>query len=201
MNIRDMRQAVRLLENEWDLGEKESGASRHLCAWIYLMEILEETEKFVYYRENGKLMGFAGYSNDNSKKHLLKKKFYTFIKNQLYKSKEIKDLKALKEYEDNYYYVPDELKDYFDGEVSMLIIDKSLRGKGLGKKLLAEVFELAKKDNMKNLQILTDESCSYYIYESLGCQKIYETVVKNKEYGKLGSITTEKAYIYEKRLQ
>lgn len=27
------------------------------------MEILEQTEKFVYYKENGKLLGFAGYSN------------------------------------------------------------------------------------------------------------------------------------------
>ena len=51
MTIKDMKQAVKLLENEWSLGEKESGASRHLCAWIYLMEILEETEQFVYYKE------------------------------------------------------------------------------------------------------------------------------------------------------
>ncbi len=195
-----MKQAVKLLENEWDLGEKESGASRHLCAWIYLMEILEETERFVYYKENGKLLGFAGYSKDNSTKHLLRKKFYSFIKKQLYKSKEIKDIKALHEYEDNYYYVPDELKNYFDGEVSMLIIDKSLRGKGIGKEMLSKIFELAKKDNMKNLQILTDESCSYYIYESLGCKRIYETVVENKEYGTLENTITEKAYIYEKIL-
>ena len=200
MTIRDMKQAVRLLENEWDLGEKESGAPRHLCAWLYLMEILEETEQFVYYRENGKLLGFAGYSNDKSKKHYFRKKFYGFIKKLLYKSKEIKDVNALKEYEDNYYYVPDELKNYFDGEISMLILDKSLRGKGIGKKMLKQIFGLAKKDNMKNLQILTDESCSYFIYEALGCKKIYETVVENKEYGKLGSITTEKAYIYEKVL-
>lgn len=164
------------------------------------MEILEETEQFVYYKENGKLLGFAGYSKDNSKKYLLKKRFYTFIKNQLYKSKEIKDLKALKEYEDNYYYVPNELKNYFDGEVSMLILDKKCRGKGIGKKLSEQVFELAKKDNMKNLQILTDESCSWQVYEKLGCQRIYETVVENKEYGKLGSVLTEKAFIYEKKL-
>lgn len=32
------------------------------------MEILEETEQFVYYRENGKILGFAVYSNENSKK-------------------------------------------------------------------------------------------------------------------------------------
>ena len=184
MKLKDMKQAVNLLENEWDLGEKESGASRHLCAWIYLMEILEETEQFVYYRENGKLLGFAGYSKNNSKKYLLRKRFYTFIKNQLYKSKEIKDLKALKEYEDNYYYVP----------------NKKCRGKGIGKKLLEQVFELAKKDNMKNLQILTDESCSWQVYEKLGCQRIYETVVENKEYGKLGSVLTEKAFIYKKKL-
>lgn len=66
--------------------------------------------------------------------------------------------------------------------------------------MLSEVFELAKKDNMKNLFILTDDSCSYYIYESLGCNKIFDTVVENKEYGKLGSISSERAYIYEKLL-
>ncbi len=78
MKMKDMKQVVRLLENEWYLGEKESGASRHLCAWIYLMETLEETEQFVYYRENGKLLGFAGYSKDSSKKHLFMKKSYKY---------------------------------------------------------------------------------------------------------------------------
>ena len=63
------------------------------------MEVLEETEQFVYYREKGKLLGFAGYSNRNSKRHKLRKRFYTFIKNKLYKSKKIKDLNSLREYE------------------------------------------------------------------------------------------------------
>lgn len=200
MKIKDMKQAVTLLENEWNLGQKGSGASGRLCAWIYLMEILEETEQFVYYRENGQMLGFAGYSKDNSKKHLLQKRFYTFIKNQLYKSKDIKDIKALKEYEDNYSYVPEAMRGYFDGEVSILILDKKCRGRGIGKKLLQEIFKLAQKDNMKNLQILTDESCNYYIYEKLGCEKVYETIIENKEYGKLGNVLTEKAFIYEKKL-
>ena len=81
----------------------------------------------------------------------------------------------------------------------MLILDKSYRGKGIGKELLLQVFDLAKKDNMKNLQILTDESCSWQFYEKLGCKKVYETIVENKEYGKLGNITTEQAFIYEKK--
>lgn len=200
MTIKDMKQAVQLLMNEWDLGEKESGASRKLCAWIYLMEILEETEQFVYYRENGKMLGFAGYSKNNSRKHFLKKKFYHFVKKQLHKSKEIKNLNALKEYENNYDYVPENMKNCFDGEISILILDKKYRGKGIGKKLLIEIFELARKDKMNNLKILADESCNYKIYEKVGCTKVYETIIKNKEYGKVGNSLTEKAFIYEKKL-
>ena len=65
---------------------------------------------------------------------------------------------------------------------------------------MLEVFKMAKKDNMKNLQILTDESCNYEFYEKCGCQKIYETMIENTEYGKLGKIEAEKAFIYEKKL-
>ena len=84
--------------------------------------------------------------------------------------------------------------------MSILIVDKKYRGQKIGNKLLLEVFKMAKKDNMKNLQILTDESCSYQFYEKCGCKKVYETIVKNEERGKLGQITSEKAFIYEKTL-
>lgn len=200
MKYKDMKQIVKLLETEWELGEKESGAPKRLCAWIYLMEILEEAEQFVYYRENGKLIGFASYAKWNSKKHYLRKKFYSFINKLLHKSKKIKDIEGLRKYEENYYYIPKELENYFDGEVSMLILDKNHRGKGIGKKLLLNIFELAKKDNMKNLQILSDESCTWQVYPSVGCEKVYETVVNNMEYSNLGNVISEQAYIFEKKL-
>lgn len=200
MKYSEMKQAVKLLTNEWNLGKKESGATGDICAWIYLFSVLEESEKIITYKDENKLIGFAGYSKNNSKKHLLKKKIYRIIKNKLYKSKDIKDLNALKQYENNYDYLPQEFKDYFDGEVSILILDKNYRGKNIGKNLLLQVFELAKKDNMKNLQILTDESCNYKFYESCGCEKIYETIVRNQEYGKLGKASNEQAFIYEKKL-
>lgn len=200
MYYSEMKQAVKLLANEWNLGKKESGATGNICAWIYLFTILEESEKIVTYKDGRKLVGFCGYSRNNSKKHLFKKKFYTIVKNKLYKNKNIKDLHALKQYENNYDYLPKELENYFDGEVSILLVDKNYRGKSIVKKLLLEVFNLAKKDNMKNLQILTDESCNFKFYENCGCKKIYETIVKNQEYGKLGNISSEKAFIYEKNL-
>ena len=200
MYYSEMKQAVKLLANEWNLGKKECGATSNICAWIYLFIILEESEKIITYKDGRKLVGFSGYSKNNSKKHLLKKKFYTIVKNKLYKSKDIKDLNALKKYENNYNYLPKELENYFDGEVSILLVDKNYRGKGIGKKLLFKVFEYAKKDDMKNLQILTDEACNFKFYEACGCEKVYETIIKNKEYGKLGNISSEKAFIYEKKL-
>ena len=200
MYYSEMKQAVKLLANEWDLGKIECGAIGDICAWIYLLTVLEESEKIVKYKEGKKLVGFCGYKRNNSKRYLLKKFFYKFIRNRLYKSKNIKDLNALKEYENNYNYLPKELKNYFDGEVSILIVDKNYRGKKIGKNLLLEIFDLAKKDGMKKIQILTDESCNFKFYENCGCEKIYETIIENKEYGKLGNIQTEKAFIYEKKL-
>ena len=55
MKYRDMKQAVNLLSEEWNLGKKESGAKTNICAWIFLMKTLEESEQLVYYKENGKL--------------------------------------------------------------------------------------------------------------------------------------------------
>ena len=200
MNYNEMKQAVKLLSKEWNLGKKEAEANNDICAWIYLLDILQESEKIIKYKEGNKLIGFCGYSKESSNKHKVSKEFYKIVKNRLYKSKSIKNLEALKEYENNYNYVPKELKNYFDGEVSILIVDEDYRGKKIGEKLLLKVFECAKKDNMKNLQIMTDESCNYKFYENLGCKKVYETIVENKEIGQIGNGYTEKAFIYEKKL-
>lgn len=195
-----MKKAVKLLGYEWDLGKKESGANGNICAWIYLFEILGDSEKIVYYIENKKLIGFCGYSKYNSKKYKLRKTFYRFIKVLLMNSRKIKNKQGIKTYYNNYEYTPKELVNYFDGEISILIVDNSYRGKGIGKKLLLKTFDKARFDNMKNLKILTDESCSYSFYEHLGCQRVFETVIENKEYGKVGETSSEIAYIYEKKL-
>lgn len=200
MNYMEMKQAVELLGKEWNLGKKESGADDNVCAWIYLFEILSESEKIIKYKDGHKVVGFCGYSKKNSKKHRISKKLYKFLKNRLYKSKSIKNLDAFKEYERNYNYVPEELNDSFDGEVSILIVDEKYRGKKIGKKLLLDVFELAKNDNIKRLKILTDESCNYKFYENLGCKKVYETEIENFESEKCHKIVTERAFIYEKNL-
>lgn len=196
MRISDMLQAVDLLNNEWDLGAKASMAKGKICAWIYLMGILEKTEVMVIHRHKNKLIGFCGYAKYNSNKHKIKNKFYHIIKRILLMSPTIKNKTAIYKYMESYDYTPKELEKYFDGEITILIVNKEYRGKGIGKRLLLETFENAKKDKMKRLQILTDESCNSEFYELFGCKKVYETIIQYGESNK----DNEMGYIYEKKL-
>lgn len=119
----------------------------------------------------------------------------------MYHSRKIKNKDAVRKYINNYdKYIPKDLEGYFDGEVSILIVKKEYRGKKIGENLLEKVFELAKKDNINKLQILTTDSCSYQFYETQGCQQVYKTKVANYEQEKLGNKKEENAYIYVKKL-
>ena len=91
MKYNEMKQAVNLLAEEWNLGKEESEAEGNICAWIYLIDVLEESEKIVTYKDGKKLVGFCGYSKENSHKKLIKKKIYKIISNVLRKSKKIKN--------------------------------------------------------------------------------------------------------------
>ena len=85
------------------------------------------------------------------------------------------------------------------GEVSILIVDKDYRKRRIGKKLLLDVFKLAKDDNMVNLQIVTDESCNYKFYENLGCKKIYENSYKKQRIKQIRKCISRKSiYIWKK---
>lgn len=200
MNLVEMKQAVDMLYDEWDLGKTSSRSKGKVCAWIYLFTILEETEKMVIEKEDGKVIGICGYAKWNSKRHIVRKKFFHILKLILIWSPLVKDKKAIYEYSNNYDYTPEELANYFEGEISILILNSKYRGKGIGKKMLSLVFEYAKNDNMKNIQILTDESCNFKFYEACGCKKVYEKVINNGEPNKCENVISEIGYIYEKRL-
>lgn len=201
MKIKYHKQIVEMLNKEWDLGKTASKAKGKTCAWIYWFEILSEAEKIVIEKDNDKVIGVCGYTKWNSKKHLLRKKFYSILNSLLIHSPLIKNKAAIYKYNNDYYYLPRELENYFDGEVTILIVEKLYRGKKIGKKLLSNIFDLASENNMNNIQILSDESCNYKFYESLNCVKVYEKVIPNGEPDKCGNISSEKGFIYEKKLR
>lgn len=197
MKIRDMKDIVNLLAQEWDLGKVSSKAKGNVCAWIYFFEIMEGSEQVILEKKDNKVIGICGYAKWKSKKHLFRKTICKFLRNTLLYSPFIKNKEAMIKYNKDYDYTPEELLDYFDGEISIIIVDKKYRSLGIGKKMIQEVFELAKQDNMKNIQILSDESCNYKFYESIGCKKIYETIIPNGEPNQCGKKLSEKGYIYE----
>lgn len=197
MLIFKLKRMANLLYDEWDLAKEKSGSKGKTCAYIYLFEILNESEKIVIKMDDNKLVGFAGYSKWRSKKHIIRKTFYGLLTKLLINSPLVKNKQAIYDYNEAYDGVPKDLEDYFDGELSILIVDKNYRGKGYGKALLNKIFYLAKQDNMKNMQILTDESCNYHFYELMGCKKIKEVTIPVGEPGR----TKEENYIYEKEFK
>lgn len=200
MNYKEMKQAVSMLHKEWNLGNVESKAEGDICAWIYLLNILKRSERVLTCKEGGRLLGFAAYSNEKNGKNTFRKKLCELAVRRLYKSPKIKDLAALKTYEENYDYMPDYLKGSFGGEVTILMVDEACRGKKIGKKLMLEIFEAARGEGIKSLYLLTDESCGYEFYDSLGFKCVYETTADSADPANPEVIITEKAFIYEKEL-
>ena len=201
MKIKHHKQIVNMLYNEWDLGKTAAKAKGKTCAWIYWFEILSESEQIITEKINDNIIGICSYSNWNSKKHIIRKKIYAFLRKTLIHSFLVKNKNAIYKYDNDYDYFPKKLENYFDGEIKILIVDKHFRNKQIGKKLLNRIFEIASNDNVTNLQILSDESCNYKFYENLDCQKIYETIIPNGESNKCRNMSIEKAFVYSKKLE
>lgn len=201
MKIKYHKQIVNILYNEWDLGKISSKAKGKTCAWIYWFEILSEVQKIILEKENDNIIGMCGYTKFNSKKYILRKKFYTLLRKLLIHSFLVKNKDAIYKYDNAYDYLPKEIENKYDGEIKIIIIEKNFRGLNIGNKLLNNAFKLANLDNMNKIYILSDESCNYKFYESLGCKKIYEKIIPNSEPDKYGKITTEKGFAYEKNLK
>lgn len=201
MKLKHHRQIVDLLYQEWDLGKSAAGARGKTCAWLYWFDILSEAERLVIETRDGNAIGVCGYSKWNSKSHLLRKRSYGTVRKLLANSFLVKNKAAIRKYDQDYDYTPQDLEDHFDGEIAILIVDKKFRGQKIGKKLLQTTFELARRDHMKNLQILTDESCNYKFYERMGCKKVYEKLIPNGEPDACGKVDSEIGFIYEKDLK
>lgn len=72
MNLVEIKQSVDMFYDERDFGKTSSYSKGKVCALIYLFEILEETEKMVIEKENGKIIGICGYAKWNPKKHIIR---------------------------------------------------------------------------------------------------------------------------------
>ena len=200
MRYKDMKQLVGILSREWNLGHKDSGAPKSLCAWLYLFEILKATDETSIYYQDGKLKGIAAYGDYSGRQHRTSKKFYDLLIKFIYLSPQIKNKDALRDYNHAYDETISVVKDNFDSELSILILDRSLRGQGIGKKLLYDIWDKAKKNGLKHMLISTDDACSVFIYDATGCRCIKKSLICEAEQNDALDPPRQYSYIYEKYL-
>ena len=196
IKIKHFKDCINLFDKEWDLGKSHSLSTGKICALIYLFEVIRYSDLLIGYFDNNKLIGFAGFGNYKKPKNKIKKRFYNFLYHLSFYNPKIKDKAKLKKYYDALDYLPSNLENYFDGELSMLIVDSNYRGKKIGLELFNKICLLAKENGMENMRIDSDESCSFSFYEKTGCIKKYDEMRPSLEYnGKL--IHT---FVFEKKL-
>ena len=192
MKYKHIKECVKMLNDEWDLGKEASKSEGNICAKIYMLEILIYGSRLIVCTSKNKVVGFVGYYNKKDKKLTLRKSIYRLLQKLLCLSPKIKNKEKIKEYYNVYEYTPNEIKELFDSELDIIMVASEHRKKGIGKILFEKICEVAKQDGIRKMQIDTDDSCTYKFYELNNCRKVYETEIRN------GEKIVEKAYVYER---
>lgn len=188
---------MNILHNQWELGEEESKTTGPWCAYYLLFDILSKSERMIIKKVDNKVIGFSAYEKRGSKKFSIKKNFYKFLKSLIVKGPFIKDKKAFARYNELYDKIESKFDNKYDGDIIIFIVDKKYQRNGYGSELLKMIFNLARKDNMKKLKIVTDDDCNYKYYERLGFKKIYEEPI----YFDKAKTQKEEQFIYEVNLK
>lgn len=181
-----------MLGSQWDLGKRVCYNSK-LCNWIYFAELMASATNIFKITDENEIIGFGGYENFSCNHRILYKKMWRVIYNLLFCF--IKNKEGLENYYKTYDYAPLKVKEMFDAEVTILILDKKVRGLGLGKSLFNEICRRAKESGANNLRIDTDKSCNVNFYYKLECEKIFES-----KCGKDGEEYSEEVYVLYKKL-
>ncbi len=184
----DARHLVRMIGAEWDLAKRSTGAGR-LCDWIYCAEILAvNTDMLVLTANDGRPIGFAGYSQKNARRHAFRRIFWRAVHFVLPLA--VRNRGALREYYNVYNYAPAGIARQFDAECDILIVDKWHRG-GAGRVLFMEMMHDAAARGVKRMRIDTDDSCSVGFYRAQGAREVYRATAANG-----GEEHSENVYVF-----
>ncbi len=171
----DLCRLVSLLDKEWELGDRESSFGRKVYSLIYAMEVLKGSNVLLSYTVNGSPIGFVGYGSTSfSLKNAPLKLLATFLEKLFWMIPFLKNKVSNKLYYWSYDYLPINLKNYFDSELSMLILDDVYRGKGLGKIMFFKICKMASENGYKKMKIYTDNASNWKFYLKNGCRKKLE---------------------------
>ena len=107
-----------------------------------------------------------------------------------------KTLKAHRDFSQNYKELMGDKEQQFDGELTLLIVDKQYRRVGIGKTLIHQFLEYMKQTKAKNFYLLTDTMCQYTFYDRQGFRKIGKQKVNL-----VNELKEIEIYLYDKDIE
>lgn len=152
-----------LLADQWNLGASSSGYSKEVCAHIYALGILAISNELHTIVIGNTIAGFTGIEIPDGTD-----KAFTGYQGEF--ETQLANHNKLASYYTAYTYNESPIKS--DCELSILILDKIHRGKGIGALALNHVFSRAIELGRHTMVINTDTSCTYSVYERAGCIKV-----------------------------
>lgn len=110
--------------------------------------------------------------------------FLNIIKIAFTKKEARKVLKEFSKLTETYKEIIAGKESYFQGAIQLFIVSKECRGLGVGKALVAHVFDYMHSMDVKSLYLYTDSRCNYGFYDSqnfkrIGEKKIYFNSLNN----------------------
>lgn len=86
-----------------------------------------------------------------------------------------------------------DIKNEFDGVLTLFIVKDNVQGLGIGKELLSKLKRYYKENNTNKIYLYTDDTCNYGFYDHMGFYRLKEKkvdVIRNNKKEKL------KVYLY-----
>lgn len=77
-----------------------------------------------------------------------------------------------------------DMKNDFDGVLTLFAVKKEAQGLGIGKELLSKLNSYYKKNNTNKIYLYTDDTCSYGFYDYMGFSRLREkriNVIRNNK--------------------
>ena len=86
-----------------------------------------------------------------------------------------------------------DIKEEFDGVLTLFAVRRDVRGLGIGKGLLVKMNTYYRKHNTKKIYLYTDDTCNYGFYDHMGFTRAKETTVTVQ---RKGQAKTMDVYVY-----
>ena len=171
-----LKEAAKMMGETWSMDKHLKGLKDRSIIYSILFKLsyIDSDYCDMVVDKNGKLLGFLLAGKTEKSKHigagiefifnLIIGKFGKRINAVKVMLKMVKDFNEIMSDSINY-----------DNEIKLFFVSEDARGLGLGKKMMNRYIGYCKKENIRNIILMTDEGCNYGFYDHYGFSQINRT--------------------------